>query len=127
MFIHALAATTKKAPAMPETAIGSALSMCARGERRFQPNRYTPTKIASTKNAKPSRTNGKPKTSPNRSIRPGQRIPISKDSSVPDTAPAANRMPIAFAQVRARPRSSASPRRCPRHSVNTVMSGKAMP
>jgi hypothetical protein len=39
LFIQALAATTKKAPAAPDTIIGSALSMCARGERRFQPNR----------------------------------------------------------------------------------------
>ena len=39
LFIQAFAATTKKAPAAPEMIIGSALSMCARGDRRFQPNR----------------------------------------------------------------------------------------
>ena len=39
LFIQALAATTKKAPAAPETIIGSALSMCARGDMRFQPKR----------------------------------------------------------------------------------------
>jgi hypothetical protein len=39
LFIQAFAATTKKAPAAPEMIIGRALSMCALGERRFQPNR----------------------------------------------------------------------------------------
>jgi len=39
LFIQAFAATTKKAPAAPEMIIGSALSMCALGESRFQPNR----------------------------------------------------------------------------------------
>jgi hypothetical protein len=54
-------------------------------------------------------------------------MPISNDSSVPDTAPAANRIPMAFDQVCASSVSAASPRRWPRHSVNTVSSGKAIP
>ena len=79
------------------------------------------------KKANPSSTKGKPKTSPKRSISPGQRMPISKDSRVPDTAPAANSTPIALAQVCASSVSAASPRLYPRHSVKTVISGKAMP
>jgi len=39
LFIHALAATTKNAPAMPDTIIGTALSTWARGESRSQPKR----------------------------------------------------------------------------------------
>ncbi|SNR69098.1 hypothetical protein SAMN06272737_11956 [Blastococcus mobilis] len=54
-------------------------------------------------------------------------MPISNDSNVPDTAPAANSTPIALAHVCARSVRAASPRRCPSHSVNTVISGKAIP
>ena len=86
-----------------------------------------PTKIASRKKAKPSSTNGKPYTSPNGAIRPGQRMPISNDSSVPDTAPAANSTPIALAQVWARSRSIGLPRLWARHSVNTTIVGNAIP
>ena len=60
----------------------------------------------------PSSTNGKPYTSPKGRISPGQRMPISNDSSVPDTAPAANSTPITFDQVRARSRRIGLPRRC---------------
>jgi hypothetical protein len=86
-----------------------------------------PTKIASMKKAYPSSTNGKPKTSPNRPISPGQRMPISKESRVPDTAPAANSTPMALAHVCARSVSAAFPRLCPRHSAKTVNTGKAIP
>ena len=78
------------------------------------------------KKAKPSSTNGKPKTSPKRPIRPGHRMPISKDSSVPDTAPAANSTPIALARVRQFGQVGVA-RLWPRHSVKTVRSGKAIP
>jgi hypothetical protein len=54
-------------------------------------------------------------------------MPISNDSSVPDTAPAANSTPIALDHVRARLRRSALPRLCARHSVNTTIAGKATP
>lgn len=53
------------------------------------------------KNAKPSVVNGNPHTPPYRCIRPSQRIPISNDRIVPDTAPTANSTPIARAQRRA--------------------------
>ena len=39
LFIQAFAAITKKAPAAPEMIIGKAVSMCARGDIRSQPNR----------------------------------------------------------------------------------------
>jgi hypothetical protein len=39
LFIQALAEITKKAPAIPAATMGSALSMCALGDRRFHPNR----------------------------------------------------------------------------------------
>ena len=39
LFIHAFAATTKNVPAMPARIIGTAHRMCARGDRRLQPNR----------------------------------------------------------------------------------------
>src|SRR4051812_34599803 len=54
-------------------------------------------------------------------------MPISKESSVPETAPAAKSTPIALAQVRARSVRAWSPRLCPRHSAKTVSTGNAMP
>jgi hypothetical protein len=39
VFIQAFAATTKNAPAMPDSRIGTPESMCARGDKRSQPNR----------------------------------------------------------------------------------------
>ena len=39
LFIQAFAATTKNVPAMPARIIGTAHRMCARGDRRLQPNR----------------------------------------------------------------------------------------
>ena len=54
-------------------------------------------------------------------------MPISNDSSVPDTAPAANSTPIALAQVCARSRSTGLPRVCARHSANTTIAGNAIP
>jgi hypothetical protein len=39
LFIQAFAAMTKNAPATPDTTMGRALSMCARGDMRSQPNR----------------------------------------------------------------------------------------
>jgi hypothetical protein len=57
-----------------------------------------PMKIASMKKAIPSIAKGSPRTEPNVSIRRGQRIPISNDRIVPDTAPTANSTPRTFAQ-----------------------------
>ena len=79
------------------------------------------------KKAKPSSTNGKPNTSPKGSIRPGHRMPISNDSRVPETAPAAKSTPMALAQVCARLCRSGLPRLWACHSVNTTMVGKATP
>jgi hypothetical protein len=39
LFIQAFAETTKNAPATPETIIGTALSMWARGDMRSHPKR----------------------------------------------------------------------------------------
>ena len=49
-----------------------------------------PRKIASTKKDRPSKANGRPSTSPNVPISPGQSRPISKLRTVPETAPIAN-------------------------------------
>src|SRR3954447_731269 len=62
-----------------------------------------PRNIASTKNDKPSNANGRPSTSPKRPIRPGHSRPISKLSTVPDTAPMANRTADTLPQRLARP------------------------
>ena len=53
------------------------------------------------KNAIPSSENGSPITSPYMPISPGHSRPISNDRIVPETAPTANRTPIALAQRRA--------------------------
>ena len=57
---------------------------------RPHPPRKMPKKIASTKKDNPSNANGRPRTSPKRPISPGHNRPISKLSTVPDTAPIAN-------------------------------------
>ena len=36
-FIHALTATTEKAPPMPQIGIGTPVQKCVQGARRFQP------------------------------------------------------------------------------------------
>ena len=56
-----------------------------------------PRKIASVKNAKPSSANGSPITGPNVPMNAGHSSPSSNDSTVPDTAPTANRMPVPLA------------------------------
>src|SRR5437879_7355450 len=53
-----------------------------------------PRKIASVKKAKPSRENGIPMTEPASSMKRGQSSPSSKERTVPDTAPTANRMAV---------------------------------
>src|SRR5215213_512520 len=57
----------------------------------------------------------------------GQRSPSSNDSTVPDTAPTANRIAAPFDQRLARSRYSASPVRIHRHSAMTMRSGKPIP
>src|SRR5712692_1599126 len=48
--------------------------------------------MASMKNANPSAENGRPKMPPEKAMNLGQRRPSSKESTVPETAPTANRM-----------------------------------
>src|SRR5713101_9384823 len=50
------------------------------------------------KNANPSAENGRPKMPPEKAMKRGQRRPSSKESTVPETAPTANRMPNALDQ-----------------------------
>src|SRR2546421_9845803 len=64
VFIHEFALTINQAEANPLIQIGNEHSQCARGERRLQPYRYRPRKIASVKKAKPSIKKGKPTTWP---------------------------------------------------------------
>src|ERR1039458_5007797 len=84
-FIQALAVTTKIPEKIPLTATMIPESQCRNGDRRFQPYRYTPIKMASVKNAKPSREKGRPMIAPAFSMKPGQSKPSSKDNTVPDT------------------------------------------
>lgn len=84
-------------------------------------------KIASMKNANASSANGNPITDPQRPINPGQNSPSAKDSTVPDTAPTATRMPSAFAHRRVIAIHTWSPRRIARNSVNTSNRGRPIP
>ena len=71
-------------------------------------------KIASVKKKIPSSAKAGPKTSPKRLMNSGHSRPISKESTVPVTAPAANRTAATFDQRCARRRASASSLRSPR-------------
>jgi hypothetical protein len=86
-----------------------------------------PRKIASTKNESPSKANGNPSTSPNRPISPGQSRPISKLSTVPDTAPMAKSTADTLAQRCASPRATGSSRTIPRRCTTKMMVGNATP
>jgi hypothetical protein len=84
-------------------------------------------KIASRKKAQPSMPNPSPKTSPKRPIMRGQRMPNSKESTVPVTAPTANCTAMTTDQRRASLRATGSLRRSPMPSMTTVMKGKTTP
>src|SRR5207249_2482078 len=56
-----------------------------------------PRKIASVKNANPSSENGIPMMGPANRMNSGHNSPSSNDSTVPDTAPTANRIAVAGA------------------------------
>jgi hypothetical protein len=56
-----------------------------------------PRKIASTKKANPSSVNGRPMIEPAKAMKRGQSRPSSNDSTVPETAPTANRIAVPFA------------------------------
>src|SRR5438034_8433067 len=87
VFIQEFALTINHAEARPLIQIGKEQSQCARGERRSQPYRYRPRKIASKKNANASSAKGKPTTAPANLIYVGQSRPSSNESMVPVTAP----------------------------------------
>src|SRR5882672_639553 len=53
--------------------------------------------MASVKNAKPSKEKGIPMIAPACSMNPGQSKPSSNESTVPETAPPANKMAVPFA------------------------------
>src|SRR5437879_5799376 len=53
--------------------------------------------MASVKNANPSSENGIPMIAPACSMKPGQSKPSSNESTVPETAPTANKMAVPFA------------------------------
>ena len=68
-----------------------------------------PRKIASVKKANPSSEKGMPMIGPANSMKPGQSRPSSNESTVPDTAPTANRIAVPLAQRLASSRQIASP------------------
>jgi hypothetical protein len=70
---------------------------------------------------------GSPITDPNLPVRPGQKIPKEKDSTVPDTAPTANRTPKAFDQRLARSFQTLSWWRFASCSAMSIRTGKPTP
>ena len=83
--------------------------------------------MASRKKNRPSTPNGSPSTAPYRRISPGQSRPISKDSTVPVTAPTATSTPIACDQRRASVMASGFDQRSPMNSAISTTVGSAMP
>lgn len=96
VFIQALAATTNTAEDTPLRSTPTPAARCSLGGTFFQPYRYTPRKMASRKNAKPSIENGMPTSGPARSMKSGHSSPSSNDSTVPLTAPTANITAVPF-------------------------------
>ena len=60
--------------------------------------------MASEKNANPSSEKGIPMIAPACSMKPGQSKPSSNESTVPETAPTANKMAVPFAHLLQRSR-----------------------
>src|SRR5262245_32964211 len=85
VFIQELALTTNQAEISPLIQIGNEQSQCTRGERRFQPYKYRPRKMASRKNAKPSSAKGRPIIAPENCMKVGQSRPSSNERMVPET------------------------------------------
>ena len=75
---------------------------------------YTATKIASTKKNSPSTANGMPYAAPKVPMSRGHSSPSSNDSTVPETAPTANRTAATCDHRRASSSAVSSPRRSPR-------------
>src|SRR3954470_10106925 len=86
-----------------------------------------PRKMASVKNAKPSSENGMPIIGPANSMNRGHSRPSSNESTVPDTAPTANKTAVPVAHRFASCRYTASPVRRHRHSASTISTGIAIP
>jgi hypothetical protein len=70
---------------------------------------------------------GMPMAAPNLPISPGHRSPISKDSSVPETAPTATSTAMAFDHRRASNRASLSPCLRPSQWAIMITAGRAIP
>jgi len=68
-----------------------------------------------------------PMIGPACSMNRGQSSPSSKLSTVPDTAPTANRMAVPFAHRLARSRYTGSPVVCQRRSASTINTGMPIP
>ncbi len=83
--------------------------------------------MASVKKANPSSEKGMPMIGPASSMNRGHRRPSSKDSTVPDTAPTANRMAVPRAHRLARSRYIGSRVFCQRRSAMTMSTGIAIP
>src|SRR6266571_1635218 len=86
-----------------------------------------PRKIASRKNAKPSSEKGMPKIGPAKAMNGGHSRPSSNESTVPDTAPTANRIAVPRAQRRASVSAAASFLRSHHSSAIAISTGIAMP
>src|SRR6266478_921855 len=83
--------------------------------------------MASVKNAKPSSENGIPMIAPACSMNPGQSKPSSNESTVPETAPTANKMAVPFAHRLQRSRYTACFVRRYVPSAMAMSSGMPMP
>ncbi len=68
-----------------------------------------------------------PMIGPAKRMKPGHKSPSSNESTVPDTAPTANRIAVPRAQRLARSRYTGSRVRCQRPSATTINTGIAMP
>jgi hypothetical protein len=79
------------------------------------------------KKDRPSKPNGSPNTSPNLPIKPGHNKPISKLSTVPDTAPIANNTADAFDHRFASRSAVGSLATIPRRCITRIMAGNATP
>jgi hypothetical protein len=84
-------------------------------------------KIASVKKKMPSMAKPTPNTSPKRSMKRGQSSPISNESTVPVTAPTANRTAMTVDQRRASRSAVASSFFSPHQFAARVIAGKATP
>src|ERR1700680_367446 len=127
VFIHAFVLTINQADANPLIQIGNEQSQCARGVSLSQPYRYRPRKMASRKNAKPSKAKAGPTTEPANLIQVGQSRPSSNERMIPDTAPIANRMADARAQRRVKAIHSGSLRRSASPSAIHINNGNPTP